>query len=261
MSSLSLWIFLMEIIMEEKIFEQYIKQFKDEKNSDKYNWKIEHSYRVAKICHEIALKEGDTPEEVRLATICGLFHDIGRFSQISKYNSYNDHTTKDHGVIGYNILSNERLLEKVLYPEDEIILMDSTLNHNQYQIASSVDSYTSHFCKIVRDADKIDILRGMIEGNIHYKSNNHPISYYVKEDIINNQLVNWKHIKGDNDHLAECFSFAFDINFETSKKIIKDDDLFTKLYDTIPSRELFKNIKSICKRYIESSDLNVEQKI
>ena len=97
-----------------KIFEQYISKF--DLNNEKVRWKYLHSYRVAFLMEELARKLKLSKNEIIVAYILGLFHDIGRFPQLDKFDSYND-LNIDHGDLGYKILKEEGLLDIVLDKE------------------------------------------------------------------------------------------------------------------------------------------------
>ena len=94
-----------------KIFEQYISKF--DLNNEKIRWKYLHSYRVASLMEWLAKKLKLSKNDVIVAYILGLFHDIGRFPQLDKFDSYND-LNIDHGDLGYKILKEEGLLDKIL---------------------------------------------------------------------------------------------------------------------------------------------------
>lgn len=67
-------------------------------------FKIEHSYEVAKLCDEISRTEGWPDEDVGLAWLCGLFHDIGRFEQLRKWGTFNDAVSCSHAKMGLKVL-------------------------------------------------------------------------------------------------------------------------------------------------------------
>ena len=50
----------------------------------KVKLKIEHTYRVAELCERIALSENLPIEEVELAWLLGMLHDVGRFEQVRR---------------------------------------------------------------------------------------------------------------------------------------------------------------------------------
>ena len=58
-------------------FAEYTSQYD---NSDgKIKLKVDHTYRVAALCGRIAQSLGLTIEDVQLAWVIGMLHDVGRF--------------------------------------------------------------------------------------------------------------------------------------------------------------------------------------
>lgn len=149
--------------------------------------KVAHTYRVAALCERIARAEGLSSEEADVAWLCGLLHDIGRFEQLRLWNTFRDGDSASHAAIGSAILSGhdpaevERNVpvradakELEAGPEQARLgRMDSFIGdrswdgaimaavglHSAYRLPDTLDKRNRTFCSIVRDADKIDILR------------------------------------------------------------------------------------------------------
>ena len=66
--------------------------------------KIEHTLRVAELAERIARKSGFTPAGIDLAWLCGLLHDIGRFEQLRRWDTFRDGDSADHAAIGVDVL-------------------------------------------------------------------------------------------------------------------------------------------------------------
>ena len=62
--------------------------------------KVEHTLRTAGFAEEIARAEGLSPDDVDLAWLLGLLHDIGRFEQVRRYDSFLDAATVRHAALG-----------------------------------------------------------------------------------------------------------------------------------------------------------------
>ena len=52
--------------------------------------KKEHTFHVAKNCEEIAKNSGFSKEDIDIAWLSGILHDIGRFEQIRRMNTFHD---------------------------------------------------------------------------------------------------------------------------------------------------------------------------
>lgn len=57
-----------------------------------------------KISKRIAKGMKLTQEEIDIATLIGLLHDIARFEQYTKYHTFKDAESIDHGDLGAEIL-------------------------------------------------------------------------------------------------------------------------------------------------------------
>ena len=56
----------------------------------KIKLKIDHTYRVAELCELIASDLKLDEYETDVAWLTGMLHDVGRFEQIKRYNTYLD---------------------------------------------------------------------------------------------------------------------------------------------------------------------------
>ena len=57
---------------------------------DAIQCKYEHTFDVVRFARDIASRENFPAEDLFLAALCGLFHDIARFEQVKRFNTFND---------------------------------------------------------------------------------------------------------------------------------------------------------------------------
>ena len=128
-------------------------------NNPEITRKVGHSYRVAEISKRIAKSLNLEQEEIELAELIGLLHDIGRFEQQTIYKTYDDIYSIDHGELGVKILENNEYIRKYIENSQyDKIIKTAIFNHNKYEIEENLEQKTILFCKIIRDSDKLDIL-------------------------------------------------------------------------------------------------------
>ena len=139
-----------------KTFEKYVEKYNPE--DEKIKLKKEHIQRVAKVAEEIAKSENLTDEDIDLAWLIGLLHDIGRFEQIRRYHTFNDGKSINHAEMGVKILFDEGLIKEFVEDRryDELI-RKAILNHNRARIEFGLNEKELLHAKIIRDADKVDI--------------------------------------------------------------------------------------------------------
>ena len=200
-------------------------------------------------------------EKIELATLIGLLHDIGRFEQFKIYQTYSDLESIDHGDLGADILKQNNFIRNFIKEAkyDEIILK-SVQNHNKYKIADDLNKEEKLFCKIVRDADKIDILYEAIE--IFWKKGREEIQNDLISDKVYNEFLNKKLIKKDKnmkkngiDKLVLMLAFVFDINFHESLEILKKEDYLNKILNNFDfkrqdTKEKIENIRNVLNLYL-----------
>ena len=147
-----------------KHFDEYVSNY-DMKDPD-INYKYYHSYRVMDIMELLAKKLNMNELDIHLAKVIGLLHDIGRFEQDKLYNSFKD-TKFDHGNFGVTILKENNFLDKFNIDKDDYEVVYKAIdNHNQFKINDNLTERELFFSKLIRDADKLDILYALGNQNI-----------------------------------------------------------------------------------------------
>ncbi len=226
----------------KKLFEDYVKDY--DMNNEKVNYKYNHSYRVADYSLEIAKSLNLTEDQIELAHSCGMLHDIGRFVQVTKYDTYYDAESLDHGDQGYEAL-------KELGVTNEVVLK-STKYHNKLEVPDSLNEEETLNAMITRDADKLDIL--FMTGNEipkdKFEMNDELLDVFKNHKMILNKTSQ----HSDSLYILRCISFIFDINFDYSFKYIKDNNLISSKIDNlikICDDKRLLEIKEIVNNYID----------
>ena len=129
----------------------------------KVKLKIDHTYRVAALCERIANSLSLPPQDVDLAWLCGLLHDVGRFEQLRRYGTFIDAKSIDHALMSVTVLLGGPPAGLHRRHRRGTLLRTAIRLHNAYRLPEEMDDRTRMFCQILRDADKIDILRVNVE--------------------------------------------------------------------------------------------------
>ena len=69
--------------------------------------KIEHTYHVAEACDTVAREQDWSTEDIDLAWLCGLLHDMGRFEQLRRWDTFKDAESMSHATLGIEVLFGE----------------------------------------------------------------------------------------------------------------------------------------------------------
>ena len=120
---------MIDIEKAKKAFKEYVKNY--DSNNPKIKAKISHIQRVAINSKEIANTLKLNEENTKLAELIGLLHDIGRFEQVKRYNTFIDKTSINHGELGVQILFEDKIIRDFLEDNKyDKIIKTAILNHN-----------------------------------------------------------------------------------------------------------------------------------
>lgn len=258
------------IIDREKVknaFAHYAGQY--DLSDVKVKLKADHTYRVAAMCDAISDSLGLDQEDRDIAWLCGMLHDIGRFEQLRRYHTFQDGRSCNHAALSADILFNEgkirdyinidgedgriekdssdsellshdhadnseeRLIEKDT--SEEHLIEKAIRLHNVYQLPQMTDREYL-FATILRDADKIDILRVNCETPITEiydlpieAFRDSAISPEVMEDVRAHRNVLRTHSKTGVDFILGHISFVFGLVYQESFRQVKAQGYLAQL--------------------------------
>lgn len=89
-------------------FQEYTDRY--DSTDPKIKLKIDHTYRVADLCERIAKSLDLLQEDIDLAWLSGMLHDIGRFEQLCRYHTFSDAQSIDHAKFAVELLYEDGLI-------------------------------------------------------------------------------------------------------------------------------------------------------
>lgn len=243
------------IIDLEKAKKEFLKYTENyDLNNENINRKQGHSIRVMNISGKIATDLGLEEEKIKIAMLIGLLHDIARFEQYTQYQTYNVNRSFDHGDYGVKIL--EKDMRKYIETDKyDRIIKEAIKNHNKFEIEKGLNEEELMFSKIIRDADKIDIIYEavtMFWNGEEEIINNTEISKKVWEYILQNKLVKREKdtVFVGIDKVMSVLAFIFDINYQISFEIIKENNYINKIIDRFEFKDKEK-VREIMLQYLQ----------
>lgn len=233
----------------KKWFVEYVESFRSNNKGIQRNYdlKLLHTSNVCKNIIEIGKELELNKSDLNISEIIALFHDLGRFEQYFKYNTFADAKSENHSILAVKIINKNSLLEKFEGSTREIILK-SILNHNKINIDHEKDKRVLLFSKMIRDADKLDIFRIVTEYYNNKKNekneaieleleDNDNYSKEIYDTVINQNVARYEDLKLSHDFKLLQLSWIYDINFFYSFKVIKEKDYLTSIYNVLPKNE------------------------
>ena len=253
---------MIDIEKAKKEFDLFVEKY--DFNQFVIEAKYNHSYRVMENARNIALSLNLDEEQVELATLIGLLHDIARFDQYTQYKTFRDKDSFDHGDVGAKILEENDYIRKYIETDKyDNVIKTAISNHNKFKIDESIqDELTLLHCKIIRDADKLDIFK---EATTDFWRTEQEIKDVENSYITDNyydQVKERKQILRDEKptklgSVIQVVSFAFDLYFDYSKQVVADNYYIEEIlgkfnYKDEVTKERIDKIKEILKDFLRN---------
>lgn len=241
-------------------FKKYVKVY--DLSNPNINLKYIHTGKVAQNCEKIAMSLELPGEDVEIAWEIGMLHDIGRFEQLRRFDTFNDAISLDHAQFGADILFKEGFIEKTGVSKEHYGLIEIAIrNHSCYRLPEGLSERELLFCQIIRDADKVDIFRANYETGIHVIHHvtkeelaNSEITPQVYEEFCKERAIPKQIRKTVADNLVGHIALAFELVYPESKKMTVRQGYYQKLleteFDHPKTRETMKTIREKMEQYL-----------
>lgn len=235
---------MIDKIKAEKEFKQYVAPY-DVTNS-KIAMKIAHTYRTAEVAKQIAESLNLNEENIELAWIIGLLHDIGRFEQLRIYDTFNDRESIDHADFGAKLLYEDGLIKQFISDRKyDALIYKAIKNHNKLDIEEGLNEEELLHAKIIRDADKTDIyevhVKDVEEKNAvlyhEEKIKTEVVSEAVLQSFLAHHSVDKKDVKNEIDNFLVTISFIYNYYFKKGIEIIKEKQYLPRMFQLIEGCE------------------------
>jgi hypothetical protein len=233
----------------------YLQNAGDDEKAD-IQLKLAHSLDVFKnscnICDSLPLSDilKDT------ARIAALFHDTGRFPQYRKYRTFRDADSCNHGTLGARTVLKHKLLDALPVKQRNTVLGAIAL-HNRSALPAFISDNLRTCTEIVRDSDKIDIIKVLIPHMKNAGSGNEAplmglteqpaiITESILRSVKEKKQAAYQEMRCLNDFRLLLLSWAYDLNFQWSRKeMVKRgyvETLMGQLPDTSQIQALYKPV-------------------
>ena len=238
------------------IFDEFDKHAKSYDMNDRMiALKYFHSYRVMHICGQIADDINLSDEDTYLAMVIGLLHDYARFEQWKQFKTYSDANSIDHGDLAVKLLFDDNEINKFGIDKKYYkIIYDSIKYHNKYGYPEDTNEKSKLFCKLIKDADKLDIFYLISQGEIKVIDDDSEISQVVIDDFYQEKLLRKEDRKSKSDCIVFYLAMIFDMNFSYSYKFLKENRLLEGLFKNVEKPEKFKSYLEYVKKYMKEGN-------
>jgi len=251
----------------EKSFRDYTSAYN--LNEAKVKLKVDHTFRVAALSDAITDSLGMAGYDKDLAWLLGMLHDIGRFEQVRRYHTFRDALSINHAELSADILFWDGLIRNFINVgadcplSGDYLLIEKVIRlHNVFQLPDDLTERELRFATILRDADKLDIVRVNVETprseiynvqeDIFLESE---ITDEVYEAILQRQNLFRNMMKTPADLMLGHVSFVFGLVYPVSVRLMKEQGYLETVLQ-FPSRnartrQQFAEIRKVVHEYME----------
>lgn len=220
-------------------FQEYLKDY--DQNNDKVRLKIVHTYGVVKQAENVCRRKNMNLEDTSLAKLIALLHDIGRFEQLKRFDSF-EPATMDHAAYGVQILFEEGMIRCFVEDEqwDEII-RTSIAKHSDFVLEGVTNPRTLFHARLIRDADKLDNFRVKLKddfvtfmGVTEEETGALEITPKIYEAVFRNSTILSADRVTKMDYWVSYLVHIFDLNFRESMDIVAENNYMERLVRRVP---------------------------
>ena len=223
----------------KQAFQEYTDRY--DIHDEKIRLKVEHTYRVADISEQIAEKLGLSEEDIALAWLIGMLHDIGRFEQLKRFNSF-EADTMDHATYGVKVLFEEGMIRQFIEEDTwDDVIRTAIAKHSDYELTGITDERTLLHARLIRDADKLDNCRVKLEDAMETlldlsadEVGKYAISPKVREDAFAGKCICSKDRRTPMDYWVSYVAYFYDLNFRETLDIVAEEQYVKRIIGRVP---------------------------
>ncbi|MFZ5646162.1 MAG: HD domain-containing protein [Bacillota bacterium] len=207
-------------------------------------------HHTGRVCGNIVRIAGslDLPDEdILLAEAVALLHDVGRFRQYHVYRTFNDRRSENHALLGVKEIEKSGVLNSLASGEKDIITT-AVKYHGSFNLPEDLKSRTLLFTRLIRDADKLDILDTFTSYYCRENRDPDPViesglpdtpgcSPVLVENLLRGEGCNYGDVRNFNDRKLLLLSWVYDINFSHTLSEIIQNGYIKTLIDLLPGTE------------------------
>lgn len=240
-------------------YDTYVSEFSSDNNEIQINIDLikDHNSRVIENIKELGFSINLEESDFLILQTAALLHDIGRFDQLMKHASYADNEESNHIQIGLDVIDEQKVLAEL--EESEKILIGTCVKLHDISVLPKIeDEHALGLIQLLRDADRIDVLRIVSEYYTHKKiyPNRHldmelketpGVSKKISKAVMNENVAGRDDVENVNDLKLSQMSWVFDMKNKRSFKMISENGYIKAIFETLPKNDvvidMYRNMK------------------
>ncbi len=238
-------------------FTKYVRTFRydDPDMQQNIDLKEGHTMRVCGEILTIGRQLGLSDDELRLAEMIALFHDVGRFEQYARYRTFMDGRSENHAELSIRIIEEYGIFDEF---DDEVkdLVTRSIRYHNRLSLPPDESAACLFFSRLLRDADKLDIWKVLTDYYLRKETKRNAaielglpdtpgFSEVIYHDLMNKRMVNIGDVKNLNDFKLLQMGWVFDINYRPTMGCVKERRYIEMISSVLPDSKQIDEISDV----------------
>lgn len=247
-------------------FKRYVATFRAASDAEQRNYdlKVEHTGLVRDVMERLSSSLELSAQERSLAAAIAICHDVGRFPQFRDYGTFNDTVSANHATLAVQTLKRGGVLDD-LDDGCRNTLLQAVALHNVFMLPDELDPAVRRFALLIRDADKLDIWRVLIDyfcsepeqrasAVVWELPATGVCSTQALEVVCAGKILHRSLLQSADDFILLQLSWAFDLNFDESFRILAERGYIETLAGLLPRQ-------SGCREAVETVSTFVRAKV
>ncbi len=211
--------------------------------------KFTHSLNVLAHARAVVGAEHLPSQTARAVLLAALYHDIARFPQYRRWQTFSDPFSTNHGILGSRILNALRPLEHE--PRRiRLLAQGAVVMHNRFALPHGLTEEMRCVVDVVRDCDRLDILHVMADmlgpggpkraenvasaAILHLPEVKDAYSPAVYQAVIESRPAKYREMRTRNDFRLLLCTWCCDFRFQASRAIVRASGLVQEVLDSLP---------------------------
>jgi len=235
-------------------FENFAAPFLDAPgDSFAYRLKIDHTLRVLSIAESIAAAEKLPEHLVSACRLAALMHDVGRFPQFREFHTFYDPASANHAALSVRHALRAKLLDGVPAATLRLVL-GAVYLHNKRALPPLRSSDLDTVARVVRDSDKLDIYKVMLNHFAQANSEHPEVTLNVKDEpqvyttavaeaLLRREPGDYREIIYVNDFKLMTIGWLYDLNFRSACRLLNERGYLETLLQSLPQDPLLDRVR------------------
>ncbi len=211
--------------------------------------KFTHSLNVLAHARAVIGAERLPPQTSRAALLAALYHDIARFPQYRRWQTFSDPFSTNHGILGSRILNALRPLEHE--PRRiRLLAQGAVAMHNRFALPHGLTEEMRRVVDVVRDCDRLDIMRVMADmlapggpkraenaasaAILHLPEIKDAYSPALYQAVLESRMGQHRDLRTRNDFRLLLCTWCHDFRFQASRAILRASGLMREVLEGLP---------------------------